>query len=81
MKVRVSRSRNACSHYVTKGFRNPETGRPTTKVVERLGNEEAIRARISGKLEPVLQEAVDPLKRLAVLPLPVKVVLPGIVVP
>ena len=29
----------------------------------------------------VLQEAVDPLKRLAVLPLPVKVVLPGIVVP
>ena len=51
VKVQVSRSRNACSHYVTKGFRNPETGRPTTKVVERLGNEEAIRARISGKLE------------------------------
>ena len=50
-KVQVSRSRNACSHYVTKGFRNPETGRPTTKVVEKLGNEEAIRARISGKLE------------------------------
>ena len=52
MKVQVSRSRNACSYYVTKGFRNPETGRPTTKVVERLGNEEALRARISGKLEP-----------------------------
>ena len=50
--MQVSRSRNACSYYVTKGFRNPETERPTTKVVERLGNEEATRARISGKLEP-----------------------------
>ena len=52
MKVQVARSKNACSYYVTKGFRNLETGRPTTKVVERLGNEEAIRARISGKLKP-----------------------------
>lgn len=46
MKVQVSRSKNACSYYITKGFRNPATGRPTTKVVEKLGNEESIRARI-----------------------------------
>ena len=46
MKVQVSRSKNACSYYITKGFRDPRTGKPTTKVVERLGNEEAIRAKI-----------------------------------
>lgn len=46
MKVQVSRSKNACSYYITKGFRDPGTGRPTTKVVERLGNETAIRAKI-----------------------------------
>ena len=36
MKVQASRSKNACSYYVTKEFRNLEAGRPTTKVVERL---------------------------------------------
>ena len=46
MKVQVSRSKNACSYYITKGFRDPETGKPTTKVVEKLGNEDAIRAKI-----------------------------------
>jgi len=46
VKVQVSRSKNACSYYITKGFRDPATGKPTTKVVERLGNEEAIRAKI-----------------------------------
>ena len=46
MKVQVSKSKNACSYYITKGFRDPKTGRPTTKVVERLGNESAIRAKI-----------------------------------
>jgi len=46
VKVQVSRSKNACSYYITKGFRDPRTGKPTTKVVERLGNEEAIRAKI-----------------------------------
>ena len=46
MKVQVSKSKNACSYYITKGFRDPKTGKPTTKVVERLGNEAAIRAKI-----------------------------------
>ena len=46
MKVQVSKSKNACSYYITKGFRDPETGKPTTKVVEKLGNEAAIRAKI-----------------------------------
>lgn len=46
MKVQVSKSKNACSYYVTKGFRDPITGRSTTKVVAKLGNEETIRALI-----------------------------------
>lgn len=46
MKVQVSRSKNACSYYITKGFRDPKTKKPTTKVVKKLGSEADIRAKI-----------------------------------
>lgn len=46
MKVQVSKSKNACSYYITKGFRDPATGKSTTKVVEKLGSEKTIRAKI-----------------------------------
>ena len=46
MKVQVSRSKNSCSYYIAKGFRDPKTKRTTTKIVEKLGTEEAIRKKI-----------------------------------
>ena len=46
MKVQVSRSKNSCSYYIAKGFRDPKTKKATTKIVEKLGTEEAIREKI-----------------------------------
>ena len=46
MKVQVSRSKNSCSYYIAKGFRDPKTKKATTKIIEKLGTEEAIREKI-----------------------------------
>ncbi len=46
MKVQVSKSKNSCSYYIAKGFRDPKTKRATTKIVEKLGTEESIREKI-----------------------------------
>ncbi len=46
MKVQVSKSKNSCSYYIAKGFRDPKTKKATTKIVKKLGTEEDIRAKI-----------------------------------
>jgi len=46
MQLHVSRSKNAESFYIIKGYRDRETGKATSKVVERLGARAELEARL-----------------------------------
>ena len=47
MKLKISRSKNSCTLYVQKAFRD-KTGKSTSKIVERLGSLDEVRARADG---------------------------------
>ena len=48
MKLKISQSKNSCTLYVQKAYRD-KTGKSTSKIVERLGSLEEVRQRASGK--------------------------------
>lgn len=48
MKLKVSRSKNSCTLYVQKSYRD-RTGKSTSKIVERLGSLEEVRRRAGGE--------------------------------
>lgn len=47
MKLKISRSKNSCTLYVQKAYRD-KTGKSTSKIVERLGSLEEVRERAGG---------------------------------
>ncbi len=47
MKLKISRSKNSCTLYVQKSYRD-RTGKSTSKIVERLGSLEEVRQRAGG---------------------------------
>lgn len=47
MKLKISKSKNSCTLYVQKAYRD-RTGKSTSKIVERLGSLEEVRQRASG---------------------------------
>ena len=51
MKLKISRSKNSCTLYVQKAYRD-KTGKSTSKIVERLGSLDEVRAR-AGAQDPV----------------------------
>lgn len=51
MKLKISRSKNSCTLYVQKAYRD-KTGKSTSKIVERLGSLEEVRQRADGR-EPM----------------------------
>lgn len=48
MKLKISRSKNSCTLYVQKAYRD-KTGKSTSKIVERLGSLEEVRQRADGQ--------------------------------
>lgn len=48
MKLKISRSKNSCTLYVQKSYRD-KTGRSTSKIVERLGSLDEVRLRSNGQ--------------------------------
>ncbi len=48
MKLKISRSKNSCTLYVQKAYRD-KTGKSTSKIVERLGSLEEVRQRSGGQ--------------------------------
>lgn len=48
MKLKISRSKNSCTLYVQKSYRD-RTGKSTSKIVERLGSMEEVTLRAGGK--------------------------------
>ncbi len=48
MKLKISSSKNSCTLYVLKSYRN-KSGKSTSKVVERLGSLEEVRQRADGR--------------------------------
>lgn len=51
MKLKISRSKNSCTLYVQKAYRD-KTGKSTSKIVERLGSLDEVRAS-AGAQDPV----------------------------
>lgn len=48
MKLKISQSKNSCTLYVQKAYRD-KTGKSTSKIVERLGSLEEVRQRAGGR--------------------------------
>lgn len=48
MKLKISRSKNSCTLYVQKAYRD-KTGKSTSRIVERLGSLDEVRQRSGGK--------------------------------
>lgn len=48
MKLKISRSKNSCTLYVQKAYRD-KTGKSTSKIVERIGSLEEVRAKAGGQ--------------------------------
>ena len=48
MKLKISRSKNSCTLYVQKSYRD-RTGKSTSKIVERLGSLDEVRQRSGGE--------------------------------
>lgn len=48
MKLKISSSKNSCTLYVQKAYRD-KTGKSTSKIVERLGSLEEVRLRADGR--------------------------------
>lgn len=48
MKLKISRSKNSCTLYVQKAYRD-KTGKSTSKIVERLGSLEEVSQRANGR--------------------------------
>ena len=52
MRISVSRSKNAASYYIVDSFRDL-SGKVKTKIVQKLGTEESIRAE-HGDVDPMI---------------------------
>lgn len=48
MKLKISKSKNSCTLYVQKAYRD-KSGKSTSKIVERLGSLEEVRQRAAGR--------------------------------
>lgn len=48
MKLKISQSKNSCTLYVQKAYRD-KTGKSTSKIVERIGSLEEVRAKAGGQ--------------------------------
>ena len=48
MKLKISRSKNSCTLYVQKAYRD-KSGKSTSRIVERLGSLDEVRQRAAGK--------------------------------
>lgn len=51
MKLKISRSKNSCTLYVQKAYRD-KTGKSTSKIVERIGSLDEVRAK-AGAQDPI----------------------------
>lgn len=51
MKLKISRSKNSCTLYVQKAYRD-KTGKSTSKIVERIGSLDEVKAR-AGTQDPI----------------------------
>ena len=51
MKLKISRSKNSCTLYVLKSYRD-STGKSTSRIVERLGSLDEVRQR-AGDMDPI----------------------------
>ena len=51
MKLKISRSKNSCTLYVQKAYRD-KTGKSTSKIVERIGSLDEVKAR-AGAQDPI----------------------------
>lgn len=49
MFISKTKTKNTTTYYLVKSFKNPDTGKVSTKTVERIGNTQEIKAKIGNK--------------------------------